>query len=345
MADDVDVDERRADQTLALEGSSPSEVLERIQELDAERVQPDVELIRQARWWASRLPGPDHLPRGFFKKFLDDRAIVDGVRWTFTNGAVNMQRRTFDPWSLYQGYVEASLGWGKKVEVISPSFSAGDGLSDKERERLVRFLRDAPEIKKQLEACSERRVRKLAAKRISRLGDEHQRVDTRSEETLDVVASSVIDTARVEPSPATRIALLRSVKVPVERQEDALYLLGMAHLEIAGGQRGDARLDNARVAAESLQQVLDRPDITEKQQAIYGLFSAKLMSGDRDGALQVLTENPLDFGLLGPEQTVIVNSFLAAQPPENARPQLTPRPPAKTAAIPSPAMPAQDVGR
>jgi hypothetical protein len=319
VTDELDNYERRAEQTLALEGGSPPEMLERMQELDAERTLPDAELARQARWWVSQFPEPDGVRRGFFERFSDDGAIIDGVRWTFAHDTVQMQRRTFNPLSMYLGWVisPARGRWGNAFDVSS--YLDGRSLSKRQRARLVGFIHAAPQLKERLEACANDRVRRAAVKRLAKLPGERDEADARREENLEVLSNSAIEAARAEPSPATRIAILSRVKVPVERKEDALYLLGLAHLEIAGRQKGDGRLDHARVAAASLEQAIDRPDVTERQQAIYGLFSAKLMSGDKDGAARVLTENPLDFGLFSFEQTVIVNSFLESQQPRNAQ--------------------------
>jgi len=322
VGDDIDEYDRMADQTLSLKGGSPSEMLAQIQELDVERALPDAELSRQARWWVSQFPGPDGVRRGFFERFRDDGLIVDGVRWTFAHDTVQMQRRTFNPLSAYLGFV-VSPAWGRWGNAFNiSSYMDGRRLSKRQRARLVRFIHAAPQLKEHLEACTNDRVRRAAVKRLAQLPGEREEADARRNENLEVLSNTAIEAARAESNPATRIAILSRVKVPVERAEDALYLLGLAHLEIAGRQQGDGRLEQARMAAASLEQALDRPAVTEKQQAIYGLFSAKLMGGDRDGAARVLTENALDFGLLSLEQTVTVNSFLESRQPQDARSQL-----------------------
>jgi hypothetical protein len=310
-------------------------MLERMRELDVERTVPDAELARQARWWANQFPGPDGVRLDFLGMLRVDNAVIDGARWSVMSGRIFMQRRTINPLTIFVGMciTPSPGGWGLPFEV--GTYMDGGRLYKWQRKKLLRFVRDAPQIKARLEELSNARVKRAAAKRLAKLSGEREEADTRSDENLEILSNSAIEAARTEPNPATRIAILRTVRVPAERREDALYVLGMAHLEMAGREHGNARLENAKVAAEALEQVLDRPDINERQQAIYGLFSAKLISGDSEGALQVLTANSIDVTLLSLEQSVVVSTFLESRQPQHARPQSALPAAPKTSAAPS----------
>jgi len=171
----------------------------------------------------------------------------------------------------------------------------------------------------QLESGAEIRVRKLSAKRPSKRDDERREIDDRGAKTLRVASDVATAADRVPSSQPKSVSILSRITISAQNTEDAFYILGLAHLEIAVGQDGDSRVEIAKMAAEQLGKALDRPDVVEKQQAIYGLFAAKLLSGDRTGAAQVLAENPIDFDLLGVDQVLKVKSFL-----ESGQPRLNP---------------------
>src|SRR4029077_21103921 len=118
-----------------------------------------------------------------------DSAIIDGVRWTFGAGKVAMQKRTLNPIAIYAGFCSSpSLGgWGWPFDVTS--YMDGRRLYKWQRAKLVRFVRDAPFIKEQLEACTGARIKRAAARRLATLPEERDKADARAAENLEVVSN------------------------------------------------------------------------------------------------------------------------------------------------------------